>query len=238
MGTLNLLYKNNVPITNKISIYVPTVREVLEDEDAYYGLISMFTAMPIDMMVQLDDVGIDFTEIDEWQLFVILFPAIQKMDTHLLFKDLDLSKFGLCVHKKTDKIVLRDEENDITIDFALHGQIAATLRHLHHLTKDRRKPANESAKSYMLERARLKAKRRRRKTDISHIEELIIAMVNTSQYKYNFEETLDLTIYQFNESVRQVVRKDGYDHRMNGIYAGTVDAKKINKQDLNWLTSN
>ena len=62
-------------------------------------------------------------------------------------------------------------------------------------------------------------------------------MVNTSQYKYNFEETLDLTIYQFNESVRQVVRKDGSEKKMSGIYAGTVDAKKINKKDLNWLTN-
>lgn len=32
---------------------IPTVGEVLENEDNYYSMVSMLTAMPIDMMVQL-----------------------------------------------------------------------------------------------------------------------------------------------------------------------------------------
>lgn len=33
MGTINLLYKNNYSINEDISIRIPTVGEVLEDED-------------------------------------------------------------------------------------------------------------------------------------------------------------------------------------------------------------
>ena len=87
----------------------------------------------------------------------------------------------------------------------------------------------------MLERARKKAKRNKNRTFESQIEPLIIAMVNTEQYKYDFESTRNLTIYQFNESVRQVICKVDYEHKMAGIYAGTVDVKKINKKELDWI---
>ena len=48
----NWLYKDCVAINENISIRIPTVREVLEREDEYYGLISLLTAMPIDLLVQ------------------------------------------------------------------------------------------------------------------------------------------------------------------------------------------
>lgn len=51
MGTLNLLYKKEHPINEFISVRIPSVGEILECEDEYYGLVSMITAMPIDMMV-------------------------------------------------------------------------------------------------------------------------------------------------------------------------------------------
>ena len=61
-------------------------------------------------------------------------------------------------------------------------------------------------------------------------------MVNTEQYKYGYESTRDLSIYQFNESVRQIIKKVDYDNRMYGVYSGTVSAKDLSQDDLNWLT--
>ena len=88
----------------------------------------------------------------------------------------------------------------------------------------------------MLEKARKKMKRRQNRAEDSQLESLIIAMVNTEQFKYDFEGTLELSIYQFNESVRQIIKKVDYDNRMYGIYAGTVSAKDLSPDDLNWLT--
>ena len=55
----------------------------------------------------------------------------------------------------------------------------------------------------------------------------MLALVNTPEYKYNFDESMNLTLYQFNACVKQVQKKISFDHRMNGIYAGTVDVSKI-----------
>lgn len=236
MPTQNLLYKKQYPINDSISIVIPSVGQILDNEDGYYGLVSILTATPVDLMVQLDDAGIDFTSINEYELFLLMFDGLKSQNTSLVFGDLDLSKFKMAVNEQNGNIVLLDEEHDITIDRVIHSQIAGVLRKIHHLEKNRRKPANIEAKEYMLKRARDKMKRHRNRKEASQLESLIIAMVNTEQYKYDFEGTRELSIYQFNESVRQVIKKVDYDNRMYGVYAGTVNAKDLSQDDLNWLT--
>lgn len=235
MPTQHLLYQREYPINDSIRIIIPTVGEIIDDEDAYYGLVSALTAMPIDMLVQLEDAGIDFTKINEYELFLLLFSIIKTQDTSLIFGDLDLTKFETVVNEQNGNFVLFDAERNIKIDRVIHSQIAGVLRKIHHLERNNRKPANEEAKQYMLERARAKQRRRRNRQEDSQLEPLIIAMVNAEQYKYDFEGTRELSIYQFNESVRQIIKKVDYDNRMYGVYTGTVNAKDLSQDDLNWL---
>lgn len=235
MSTNNLLYKRQYAINDSIHIEIPTVGQIIDNEDAYYGLVSILTAMPIDLMVQLEDAGIDFTSINEYELFLLMFPGIKSQDTSLIFGDLDLSKFKMAVNEQNGNIVLIDDKNDIKIDRAIHGQIAGVLRKIHHIEKNNRKPANIEAKEFMIKRAREKMKRKKRLED-SQLESLIVAMVNAEQYKYDFEGTRELSIYQFNESVRQVIKKVDYNNKMFGVYTGNLNVKEFSQDDLNWLT--
>lgn len=236
MATLNLLYKQEYAINDHIKIQIPTVGEVLDNEDDYYTMVTMLTAMPIDMMVQLDDIGVDFTAINEYELFLLLFNALKDKDTSLIFGELDLKPFKSVVNPQNDTIVLRNKKTGVVIDRGIQGQIASVLRKIHNLKRNNRKPANQEAREYMLQRARDKMRRRNRRINDSQLEELIVAMVNTEQFHYGFEGTRELSIYQFNESVRQVIKKIDYDNRMHGVYAGTVNAKELSQDDLNWLT--
>lgn len=208
----------------------------MECEDEYYQQVHLLTAMPIDLMVHLDDIGIDFAEINEYELFLILFYVLRDSDMSMVFGDLDLSKFEFIENKENGLVVLKDEESGIVIDKAIHGKIADTLRKMHHLKKDVRKPGNDEAKKWMIERARKKMMRNKNKVEDSQIEELIVALVNTEQFKYKFNEVLGLTIYQFNESVSQIINKIDYDNKMRGVYAGTISAKDLSQKDFNWLS--
>ena len=67
MAIRHLLYERELKVNDDISIVIPTVREVLEQEEEYYGLVSLIIATPYDMMVQLDDLGIDFREISDYE---------------------------------------------------------------------------------------------------------------------------------------------------------------------------
>lgn len=235
MPTQNFLYKNAVDITEHISIVIPDVGYVVDNEDDYFSMVTMLTAMPIDMMVQLDDIGIDFSTINEYELFLLLFQGLVDRDTSMIFGDLDLSKFRAAVDEN-DNLFIVDEESGARIDRVVYGQIASTLRKIHFLEKNIKKPGNEEARKFMIERARKKQNREARKKKDSYFEHLIVSMVNTEQYKYDYETTRNLTIYQFNSSVHQIVRKINYDNLMIGCYAGTIKTTEINQDALDWLT--
>lgn len=236
MATQNLLYKSELAINDFIKIRIPTVEEVLEHEDEYYALVSLLTAMPIDMMVQLDEIGIDFTAINEYELFLLLFTSLKERDTGLVFGKLDLKPFHTAINEQNGTVILLNEKTGARIDRAIYGQIAGILRKIHHLEKNNRKPANGEAKEFMLKRARDKMRKCTSRTTDSQLEELIVALVNTEQFHYGFEGVRKLSIYQFNECVRQIIKKIDYDNKMHGVYAGTVNAKDLSQKDLNWLT--
>lgn len=237
MPTFNMLYKSEIEINEDISIVIPTVGYVVDHEDDYYGLVSALTAMPVDMMVELDKVGIDFTKINEYELFLLLFGGIVKSsDTSMIFGELDVSDFQTVTDEKTGSIFLHNSKTGISIDRKVQRKIAYVLRKIHHLEKNEKKPGNEEAKNYMLERAKKKASRTKATQD-SSLEALIISLVNTAEFKYDYETVRDMSIYQFNESVRQVANKVGYDNLMIGVYAGTVNAKELSQDALTWFAN-
>ena len=244
----SILFEEKFPITKQISIRIPTVGEVLKNEDDYYSIVQLLTAMPIDMLVYLDDLSkknkdsdFDYFSISEYELFLFLSETIKQYDTSLVFDGIDFNKFDLTVDPKTGSPILCDESSGVIIDREIHWRIAGVVRRVNHLKKNQRRPANKEARDYMIERARIKMKRAQKRSVnnpfSSELEDLIVAMVNAEQYKFSFEETKNLTIYQFNQCLHQVVRKNDYNNTMHGVYAGTIDAKKLNQKEFNWLTS-
>lgn len=235
MGIISLLYQHEYQINDHIKIMIPTVGDILNNEEEYYAIVSTLTAVPYDMMVPLDDAGIDFTKINEYELFLLLFEGLKNLDTHLVFGDLDLSDFKIAANEESNSVVLINSAG-VVIDRVVQNQIAVTLRKIHHLEKTRKKPGNEDAKEYLLKRAREKMRRSKNKKSFSQLEKYIVALVNTEQFKYDYDGVKDLTIYQFNESLYQIVNKIDYDNRMRGVYFGTVKASDLSQDDLNWLT--
>lgn len=186
-------------------------------------------------MVQLDDMGIDFTTIDEYELFRFMFNVLKSQDVSLIFGDLDITGFYPARNERDDSIVLLDTKNDRKIDRQSYEKIAGALRKIHRLEKNVKKPGNEEAKEYMIERARKKMNRRKNKQIPSHLESMIVSLVNTEQCKYNYQTIQKLTVYQFNETLSQIIHKVDYDNRMYGIYSGTVNVKELPPDDLMWL---
>lgn len=238
MSTLSLLYKKEYKICD-IPIRIPTMGEVMDNEDLFYSIVSTFTLSPIDLMVQLDDLGVDFEELKDYELFLMLFSALKEQDTSMVFGDLDFSKFEMVSNTKNQSVFFYDEENDIKIDKRFYLMASDFFRKLLGIKKDRRRPANKVTKKFMLERARIKLERQKNKNIAkeSQNESLIIAMVNTEQFKYNFDEVKDLTIYQFNQCVKQIMHKVEYDNRMIGVYTGNIRSKDLKQDDYNWIAS-
>jgi hypothetical protein len=108
--------------------------------------------------------------------------------------------------------------------------------------KNVRNPANEEARRFMIQTERRKQQRAMREREsaalrLSPLESLLVSAVNTAEFPYNFETVLDLSIYQFNLSLRQINSKIRFDNLMIGCYAGTVKATELSHQELSWMMS-
>jgi hypothetical protein len=235
----SLLRVKEVAVNDYIKVKVPTVGEILDyGEREYYGLLMSFISTPYEMMAQLHLAGYDYEEITEFELFVnmLLGAANNKTDTSIVFGDLDLSSFLPAKSKENGDIVLLDAQNDRVIDENIHYLICEIIRKLLFSEKPKQRAGNKEAKEYLVRRAVEKYNRNKNKPYVSFLEDLIIALVNTEQFKYDYEQTMNLSLYRFNASVRQIPRKVNYDHLMSGVYAGTIKYSELNPRDLNWLS--
>lgn len=232
----SLLKQSSVSILPGLSIRIPTVGEILEDERRYYSLISSLTATPFQYMVQLDDMGIDFTTVSDYQLFMMLFPSFAQEDISILFGDLDLSDTAMYKNSQNDTLVLRSDKNNITIDELTYSLLAENIRKINGLKKDSRVPGNKEAKEFRIKLERKKQKRNADKPYESYLEKLVVALVNRAEFKYNYEQVNNLTIYQFNQSFEQINTSINFENTMIGVYAGTVDTSKLKDRScLSWL---
>lgn len=240
MGSKSLLRADSVEITDKLSLHIPTVGEILDNQDLYFNLVSIFTSTPFQYMVQLDDIHIDYTTITDYQMFLIFFPLYVGEDMSILFGDIDTSNFGIYTNQQNDTTVIYNPTNDVIIDELVYNNIANTLRRVNLIKKVMSKPANENARKYLIEKERKRLKRlaRERKkngNDDSEFEKYIVALVNNKDFKYNYEEVENLSIYKFYQSLRQIQTNINFNNIMRGVYAGTVDASKIDKRSLSWI---
>lgn len=233
----SLLKSSSVVIPDtRLSIRIPTVGEILEDEQHYYSLISSLTATPFQYMVQLDDIGVDFTQITDYQLFIFLFPSLARSDTSILFGDVDLSDIQIRTNPENGIPILYSRQNDIVIDEFIYIQLTDYIRKINNLKKENRKPGNAEAKEFRIKLERKKQKQNAMKPYEPYLEKMVVALVNRPEFKYNYEQAEKLTIYQFNQSFEQIKTSITFDNTMIGVYAGTVDTSRIkDKSCLSWI---
>jgi len=221
------------------------MREVLDCYEDYYSIVSAVISTPSDLMVQLDDMGIDFTTLDDFTLFCIVWYDLQERQKEspdvfrLIFGEFDLSKL-MPVRLEDGTTVIQNAKGSIRIDSTMHQRLCEFLRAVLCVDKNTRNPANEEARRFMIKMERRKQKRAEREradstVRLSPLESLIVSAVNAAEFPYTYETVLDLSIYQFNISLRQINNKIRFDNLMIGCYAGTVQAKELSNQELSWM---
>lgn len=231
----SFLKLSEIPITDKIKVLNPKVSDVLDDENSYYATTSLLTSTPFALIVQLDDKGIDYENVSEFELFTMIIKGLSQKDLHLIIKGVEPENLQICKNEESDEIVLYDKVNDVLIDRFVSDEICRVLRKICGFKKDTGSAANKAAKKYIIDRKRRKLKRNALKPQDSVLEKMVISLVNNKDFPYDYDGALNLSLFQFNSSVSQIPKLKNYEQVMNGLYAGTVDSKHINLQDINWI---
>ena len=223
-------------INDKIVIYIPTIGDVVEfGERKYYSVVHTLTCIPSDMKSQLDDFGINYMDISDFELFMMLSRGLTQESTKLILGDLDLSKFEPYINKDNNEPVLYDKENDIVIDKLIYAKMVDYIRKVHNIKPKIEKAANETTRKILIQLDRDKIKKAQKEPYKSQLKILISAMMRYPGFKYKKNELKECGLYEFMDTVQGAQIYVSSTALLQGSYSGMIDTSKIDKKEFNWM---
>ena len=231
---LKLYIGDDFVINDNIKVFQPTIRTIAEfGEKNFFSVIHTVTAIPSDMKSQLFDMGLDWVEVDDFELFMMLAQTLTPDRTGILFGDLDLSRLRPFRNNQNGDIVLADKETGVIIDKMIYMRIVGYLRKAFNITPKIEKPANKRTRQVLIDEDRRKIEANKDKPFKSFLLPLISAV--KVRQGYTKEYVLNMGYVEFMNDVARLQVIHNADHLLSACYAGTIDMKKINKAELNWM---
>lgn len=231
---LQLYFGENYIINDYINIHQPTIGEVVDYGEAqYFSMVHTLTAISSDMKSQLWDLGLDWTEVEDFDLFIMLVQTLTPDRTFILFGDLDFSKLKPFRNSENGDIVLADKDTGVVIDKMIYLRIMSYLRKLHNITPKVEKAANKMTKKVLIEEDRQKILYAKEKPFKSYLLPLISAIKVKQGYTKDYVKNMGF--YEFFDDVARASIIDHANHLLNGAYCGMADLKKVPKSDFNWM---
>ena len=232
---LKLYVGDDYVINDSIKVLQPTIRQIAEfGEREFFSVVHTICAIPSDMKSQLWDMGIDWTEMDDFELFVMLSQTLKPDRTRLLFGDLDFSKLKPFNHPHAEgEIILADKESGVLVDKMIYMRIVSYLRKAFNITPKVEKAANKMTKKILIEEDRKKIEFNKEKPFKSFLLPLISSVKVKQGYTKGY--VLNMGYVEFMDDVARLQVINNAEHLLSACYAGTIDMKKINKAELNWM---
>lgn len=259
MTKFNLLNQKQYKFNDLITVNIPLVGDVwgkdrdIAIERGYLQTASLFIQTPTDLMLELKEIGIYWTDVTEYEVFTMfllsLLSEIQQgkdrdkiiQRWELVFPTLDCSDIWAKSNDDNKNVIFVNSKDQVIFNKAIYEQLSDLLCCILHAEKNReyRKVPEKETRDYILDRA--KKKREREKTRLqnkqdskssSALDGVILFLVNNCNFKYNFETVKNITLYDLYASYKQINKNAEIDNIMSGYYFGTVDLKKIGDSKL------
>lgn len=232
---------DNYVVNKYITIYTPYVFEVKDfGEEIYFQVLNLFVRKPYDIAAELDDKGVDYQTLTDWDLFFQTATKIPVTYSCILFGKLDFTEFIPQInHENGMKYLENKYDSRIRIDEAIYRDIVKYLRYIHFISeKVEYDVGNTMAKKFLIDRMRRKKKKHIKDLESgkvkykSQISDMIKYSVNNSNFKYDYSTVMNIKLNLLFESYYFIVHNGERNNVMSGIYHGTIDSSKIKDKSI------
>lgn len=230
----------SVKINDHITIRQPSVDEIIEyGDNKYYGMIYTLCSVGADLKWQLDDMGKDYTQIEDYELFYsVLARGFDIEKTKILFGDvIDFSKMQLMYNKQLEEVVMVqvfDDGSYLQIDRYAYTCIVNVLRQMHKIKRNDEMPGNEATRQVLIEDARDEYEQNKGKKPKAYLLPLVSTLVVESGFNRDF--VFGLNINAFMDGIGRVSKIKNAELLLQSGYSGFgVDLKKLSKEEINWM---
>lgn len=246
MNSLDYMFGASLEIGG-MKIRNPTIQDIIDyGEDRYEATVGLFMLKPSDMMVVLDDNGIDYTKVANYDLFTILTAETITSEDNSTVRDnlawlTGVPDFSMVYDEANDMLVLRSESTGCVIDRAVYNQIRSYLYKIN-VRKDEEtyNPGNETTRAFLIKEERRKMKRnQKKKSDYSNLANVISCVVFGSNGSITYSNVRELNIWQLYEGFARINKIKLYDFNMFGYYSGSIKASDFKKslEKIDWTKS-
>ena len=246
---LQIYRGSDIPVTESITVKIPTLEDIATfGEKEYFSAVHTYTSVGADLKYQLWDIGIDYTEIEDYDLFINLISQImsakpqnengdkdkqveRKNPVSLFLKDIDFAEFETYKYNEKD-IVLYNKDKDIVFGRTAYLKSVELIRLIHGLKRNDELPGNERTKMDMIQDARDEAMAAKSKPYKSALKPLI----STLQVKCGQcgdDKVWNMPVSMFFENIRRIGKIQDAECLLNGAYSGFASLKGVDKNRLN-----
>ena len=233
--SLFLYFGDDYVINDKIKMHQPKIGQVVDyGESQYFSMIHTLTAIPSDVKSMLwDQMNLDWTQIEDFDLFIMFSQTLTPDKTGIIFGDLNFSNMKPYRNPQNDEIVLADRDAGIVIDKLIYMRMMTFLRKLHNITPKPEKAKGKRAKQAMIDEDRRNREYNKDKPFRSYLLPLISAVKVKQCYTKDYVRNMGL--FEFFDDLARIQVVDNADHLMQGSLCGMADLSKVPKEQFNWL---
>ena len=235
---LKLYLGSDIKIASGIILHQPTIGEIANYNEAeYFSMAQTLCATPSSMKVALDDMHLDYMQVDDFQLFHMLCQSLTPDKTRPLLGDLDLTKFKPYAGEVEGEVVLKNGEYDengkpIQINLIIYQILTTYIRKMHNFKKQVDKAGNAITRKILIEEDRKAAQRNKDKPYKSFLVPLISSLQGRQGYTKDY--ICNMGLYEFMNQIARTQIIVQADAALGGMYSGFVDTKKMDKTVLDW----
>ncbi|MCM1167426.1 MAG: hypothetical protein NC299_18555 [Lachnospiraceae bacterium] len=239
--TFSLLGRRSYRISDNVSVNIPTVGMVRgeneEDETDFWQEVGLFTTSSYDMVIELDDMGLDFTKTSDYTVFLIQFllwrdDKLKNNVPDLLFNEFNL--WELQVSEANGETVFVDENGDVVIDENAYNRLSELLTYVTGHEKPKRIKYDDYLRKQYVEdcrESRERRKKRKKENDRSGgaLDGIILRLVCNANFPYDFETVNNVTLFDLIYALKQIEKDNSVTDLMQSRLVG-ADLKKIPKE--------
>ena len=233
IDSLGLYFGDPYVINENISVLQPTIGDIAQyGERKYFSVVHTITAIPSDMKSQLWDLGIDWEEISDFELFMMLAPTLDVETTRIILGNVDLSKLKPYKNNQNDQIVLADRETGLVIDMLIYERIVNYLRKVHGLKKKVEHAGNKYTKRILIDEDRKQIEINKNKPYKSFLTPLVSSVKCRMGYTMDYVKNMGL--FEFFDDLSRLGVIVQADAAINGQFSGFCDTSKMPKEIFDW----
>lgn len=238
---LSLYFGEDYIVNDRITISQPTIQNIIDmGERKFYATIAPFTTNTTAFRVKLWDIGIDWNDITDFQLFSVLIKTVTVDQTRILFGDLDFSTFDLVAKLNENKEpipVLYSDKYKMEINEETYLKMRSYLCFMFGVKLENEFIKSKSLRVEVIAKARADEMKAMAESKGSSLVQMISFALNHPGFKYKKQELRNVGYVEFLDSIKRLQVYEATKALTQGSYSGFCDTSKVPKEQFNFMRS-